>query len=157
MRNERARVMVSEIDPICALQACMAGFQVCTVEDALPYSGSLRHDHRQLPDHHGRAHVEDEGPGDRLHIRPLRQTETRSRNSRAGRERRPSSKAAMPGQPLHLPGRALHLPAGRRAAREPRLRDRPPSFVMSNSFTNPRRSRRSISPATPGARRSAST
>ncbi len=35
MRNERARVLVSEIDPICALQACMAGFEVCTVEDAL--------------------------------------------------------------------------------------------------------------------------
>ncbi len=36
MRNERARVLVSEVDPICALQACMAGFRVCTVEDALP-------------------------------------------------------------------------------------------------------------------------
>ena len=36
MRNERARVLVSEVDPICALQACMAGYQVCTVEDALP-------------------------------------------------------------------------------------------------------------------------
>ena len=36
MRNERARVLVSEVDPICALQACMAGFQDCTVEDALP-------------------------------------------------------------------------------------------------------------------------
>ena len=36
MRTERARVLVSEVDPICALQACMAGFQVCTVEDALP-------------------------------------------------------------------------------------------------------------------------
>ena len=36
MRNERARVLVSEVDPICALQACMAGFQVCMVEDALP-------------------------------------------------------------------------------------------------------------------------
>ena len=36
MRNERARVLVSAVDPICALQACMAGFQVCTVEDALP-------------------------------------------------------------------------------------------------------------------------
>ena len=35
MRNDRARVLVSEVDPICALQACMAGFQVCTVEDAL--------------------------------------------------------------------------------------------------------------------------
>lgn len=38
LHNERARVMVSEVDPICALQACMAGFQVCTVEDALPYA-----------------------------------------------------------------------------------------------------------------------
>ena len=35
LANEKARVMVSEIDPICALQACMAGFEVTTVEDAL--------------------------------------------------------------------------------------------------------------------------
>ena len=35
LANEKARVMVSEIDPICALQACMAGYQVTTVEDAL--------------------------------------------------------------------------------------------------------------------------
>jgi adenosylhomocysteinase len=35
LANEKARVMVSEIDPICALQACMNGFQVTTVEDAL--------------------------------------------------------------------------------------------------------------------------
>ena len=35
MHNERARVMVSEVDPICALQACMAGYKVCTIEDAL--------------------------------------------------------------------------------------------------------------------------
>ena len=34
--NERARVMVSEVDPICALQACMSGYQVTTVEQALP-------------------------------------------------------------------------------------------------------------------------
>ena len=35
MRNERALVSVSEVDPICALQACMAGFKVATVEDML--------------------------------------------------------------------------------------------------------------------------
>jgi adenosylhomocysteinase len=35
LANEKARVMVSEVDPICALQACMVGFQVTTVEDAL--------------------------------------------------------------------------------------------------------------------------
>jgi adenosylhomocysteinase len=36
LRNERARVLVSEVDPICALQACMAGFKVVTMDDALP-------------------------------------------------------------------------------------------------------------------------
>ncbi|MFA4875592.1 MAG: adenosylhomocysteinase [bacterium] len=32
-----ARVIVTEIDPICALQALMAGYEVMTVEDALKY------------------------------------------------------------------------------------------------------------------------
>ncbi len=36
LSNERARIAVTEIDPICALQACMAGYQVATVEDMLP-------------------------------------------------------------------------------------------------------------------------
>ncbi len=35
LANEKAQVMVSEVDPICALQACMAGYKVTTVEDAL--------------------------------------------------------------------------------------------------------------------------
>lgn len=36
MRGFGARVLVSEIDPICALQAAMEGYEVVTVEDALP-------------------------------------------------------------------------------------------------------------------------
>ena len=36
LANEKARVLVSEIDPICALQACMSGFEVTTIEEALP-------------------------------------------------------------------------------------------------------------------------
>ena len=35
MRAYGARVMVTEIDPICALQAAMEGFEVCTVENTL--------------------------------------------------------------------------------------------------------------------------
>ncbi len=35
MRGFGARVLITEIDPICALQACMEGFEVTTVEDAL--------------------------------------------------------------------------------------------------------------------------
>ena len=36
MRSYGARVIVTEIDPICALQAAMEGFEVKTVESALP-------------------------------------------------------------------------------------------------------------------------
>jgi len=36
MRSYGARVIVTEIDPICALQAAMEGFEVKTVEDSLP-------------------------------------------------------------------------------------------------------------------------
>jgi adenosylhomocysteinase len=36
LRNAGCRVMVSEIDPICALQAAMEGYQVVTMEDAAP-------------------------------------------------------------------------------------------------------------------------
>ncbi len=38
LKNHRAQVWVSEIDPINALQACMAGLKVATVEDALPHA-----------------------------------------------------------------------------------------------------------------------
>ena len=36
LRNAGCRVMVSEIDPICALQAAMEGYEVVTMEDAIP-------------------------------------------------------------------------------------------------------------------------
>ena len=36
LRSQGARVMVTEIDPICALQAAMEGYQVTTMEEAAP-------------------------------------------------------------------------------------------------------------------------
>ena len=36
LRNQGARVVVTEIDPICALQASMEGYDVVTMEDAAP-------------------------------------------------------------------------------------------------------------------------
>jgi adenosylhomocysteinase len=36
LRNAGCRVMVSEVDPICALQAAMEGYEVTTMEDAVP-------------------------------------------------------------------------------------------------------------------------
>jgi len=35
LRGQGARVVVTEIDPICALQACMEGYQVVRIEDVL--------------------------------------------------------------------------------------------------------------------------
>jgi adenosylhomocysteinase len=36
LRQGGARVIVTEVDPICALQAAMEGYEVLTIEDALP-------------------------------------------------------------------------------------------------------------------------
>ncbi len=36
LRNAGCRVMVSEVDPICALQAAMEGYEITTMEDAAP-------------------------------------------------------------------------------------------------------------------------
>jgi adenosylhomocysteinase len=38
LRSQGAQVMVTEIDPICALQARMEGYQVTTMEDAAPHA-----------------------------------------------------------------------------------------------------------------------
>ncbi|MBT3199343.1 MAG: adenosylhomocysteinase [Phycisphaerales bacterium] len=38
LNNHRAQVWVTEVDPICALQACMTGYKVAPIEDALPYA-----------------------------------------------------------------------------------------------------------------------
>ena len=40
MKSYGARVIVTEIDPICALQAAMEGFEITTIEDAL-YEGNI--------------------------------------------------------------------------------------------------------------------
>jgi adenosylhomocysteinase len=36
LRGQGARVIITEVDPICALQAAMDGYQVTTLEDVLP-------------------------------------------------------------------------------------------------------------------------
>merc|ERR1719424_2594650 len=38
MAAQAAVVYVTEIDPICALQACMEGYQVATMEDCLAFA-----------------------------------------------------------------------------------------------------------------------
>ena len=87
LRGQGARVIITEIDPICALQAAMDGYQVATLEDVVATRGHLRHRHRQPRHHHRRAHEPDEAPGDRRQHRPLRQ---RDRHGRPGPDSRAS-------------------------------------------------------------------
>ena len=47
LRGQGARVIVTEVDPICALQAAMDGYQVATLEDVRRDRRHLRHRHRQ--------------------------------------------------------------------------------------------------------------
>ncbi len=58
LRQAGCRVMVSEIDPICALQAAMEGYEVTTMEDAAAARRHLLHRDRQPRRHHHRAHAQ---------------------------------------------------------------------------------------------------
>merc|ERR1712014_504190 len=49
LRGSGARVLITEIDPICALQACMEGFQVATLESVVPSSQGARREGRTAP------------------------------------------------------------------------------------------------------------
>ena len=90
LRGQGCRVIVTEIDPICALQAAMEGFEVKTLEDVRRHGRHLHHRDRQLQHHHRRAHGEDEGQGDRRQHRPLRQ---RDRHGRPGEDARASRRS----------------------------------------------------------------
>ena len=73
LRGLGARVLITEIDPICALQAAMEGYEVTTMDEARRDRRHLRHRHRLLRRHPRRAHAGDEGRGHPLQHRPLRQ------------------------------------------------------------------------------------
>ena len=79
LRNAGCRVMVSEIDPICALQAAMEGYEVVDHGGRGAARRHLRHRDRQRRRHHHRPHARDEGPRHRLQHRPLRHARSRSR------------------------------------------------------------------------------
>ena len=88
LRGQGARVLVTEIDPICALQAAMEGYQVVTLEDVVEtadiFITATGNKDIITADAHG-AH---EAPGDRGQHRPLRQ---RDRHGRPDARRAASS------------------------------------------------------------------
>ena len=93
LRALSAQVWITEIDPICALQAAMEGYRVVTMEDARRQGRHLRHHDRQLPCDHARSHEEDEEQRDRLQHRPLRQRDRRRRAASSTRGRTSSRRS----------------------------------------------------------------
>jgi adenosylhomocysteinase len=71
LRSQGARVTVTEIDPICALQAAMEGYQVTTMDEAAAQGDVFVTATGNIDD--DRSHAPNEGPCHRLRHRPLLQ------------------------------------------------------------------------------------
>ena len=56
LKSYGCRVIVTEIDPINALQAAMEGFEVTTMDEAAKEGQLVRHHDRQQRHHFGRTH-----------------------------------------------------------------------------------------------------
>ena len=131
LRNAGARVLVTEIDPICALQAAMEGYQVVTMEEAAPI---------------GDIFVTATGNIDVITIDHMRQMKDRAIVSNIGHFDSEIQVAALRNFKWHNVKPQvdeIEMPDGRRLIllAEGRLVNLGcatghPSFVMSASFTN---------------------
>ncbi len=131
LASQGVRVMVSEIDPICALQAAMDGFEVTTMEDALSRADIfvtttgnkdiITVDHmREMKD---RAIVCNIGHFDNeIQVEPLRNMKWKNIKPQVDEIEFPSGKRII----LLAEGRLVNLGCAMGH----------PSFVMSASFTN---------------------
>ncbi|HLL61515.1 MAG TPA: adenosylhomocysteinase [Propionibacteriaceae bacterium] len=140
LRGQGARVIITEVDPICALQAAMDGYQVATLEDVLPYADIYvtatgcvdvitadqmsRMKHQAIVSNIGHFDNEIDMAGlaaypgaKRINIKP-QVDEWRFPAAEDGREER-SVIVLSEGRLMNLGNATGH-----------------PSFVMSNSFTN---------------------
>ena len=140
LRGQGARVVITEVDPICALQAAMDGYQVATLEDVLPYADIYvtatgcvdvitadqmsRMRHQAIVSNIGHFDNEIDMAGlaaypgaKRINIKP-QVDEWRFPEAEDGREER-SVIVLSEGRLMNLGNATGH-----------------PSFVMSNSFTN---------------------
>ena len=126
LNGQGARVIIAEIDPICALQAAMDGFQVATIEDVVGTADIFVSATGNKSRHHDRAHEPHEAPGDRRQHRPFRQRDRHGRPRQGARHRAGQHQAA--GRQVGLPRRPRrHHPVGGAPA-EPRQRHRPPEL-----------------------------
>ena len=77
LRGLQAQVWVTEIDPICALQAAMEGYRVVTMDYAAEHADIFVTATGNFQRHHPRAHEADEEQRHRVQHRPLRQRDRR--------------------------------------------------------------------------------
>ena len=87
-RGAGAHVIVTEVDPLPALEARMDGFEVMPMADAAADRRPVRHAHRQPPRHPARALRADEGRRHRRQLGPLQ---------RRARPRRPRPRSRASG------------------------------------------------------------
>ena len=131
LRSAGCRVMVSEIDPICALQAAMEGFEVVTMENAAPRADIfvtttgnkdiITVDH--MRDMKDRAIVCNIGHFDNeIQVEPLRNMKWTNIKPQVDEIEFPDGKRLL----LLAEGRLVNLGCATGH----------PSFVMSASFTN---------------------
>ena len=142
LRGFGARVIVTEIDPINALQAAMEGFEVTTIEDTLGtadlYVTTTGNNDIITLEHMAKmkdqaivcniGHFDNEIQVDRL--------------NKAKGVKKAHHQAA--GGQIHLRRWQQHLHARRRPPREPRLRHRPSEFRDEQQLHQPGASRNSI-------------
>ena len=120
LQGAGARVKVTEVDPICALQAAMDGFEVVTLEDAAPTADIVitTTGNKDVVTH--RSHALVQGHGDRRQYRPFRQRDSGRRAAQPEMDQRQAA-----GRHDLVPGRQAHDPAVGRPPAQPRQRHRP--------------------------------
>ena len=91
LRGQGCRVIVTEIDPICALQAAMEGYEVNTLENVVSTADIFITTTGNFNIITADAHGEDEGQGDRRQHRPLRQRDRHGRPEEGPGHRRTST------------------------------------------------------------------
>ncbi len=103
LRGQGARVVITEIDPICALQAAMQGYEVKTLEDVVETADIFVTTTGNKDIITAAGHGAHEAPGDRRQHRPLRQRDRHRRPDQSRGDRAREHQAA--GRQVGLPRR----------------------------------------------------
>ncbi len=133
-RGSGATVHITEVDPICALQACMEGFQVVTMDDACKFGDIFVTTTGNVDVITRAAHGPDEAQRHRLQHRPFRQRNP-DRRAQEGRSQVGADQAASRSRDLAQRQKRIIILAEGRLVNLGCATGHP-SFVMSNSFSN---------------------